>query len=185
MLIAGMRAIFEDDIKKIIALSTLRQLGVMIIILGLHRPVLAYYHLILHAYFKAMLFICAGCTIHLIKDYQDIRLMSIGYTRISFILGIMLVCNLSLCGIPFIRGFYSKDIILEYILMGKGSILIIFLILLATMLTFAYSMRLTLMLGTSKIKLDVIHPITHIDFFIFSSVLVLYPFSIFGGYMIS
>jgi len=60
MLIAGMRAIFEDDIKKIIALSTLRQLGVMIIILGLHRPVLAYYHLILHAYFKAMLFICAG-----------------------------------------------------------------------------------------------------------------------------
>ena len=185
MLIAGMRAIFEDDIKKIIALSTLRQLGVMIIILGLHRPVLAYYHLILHAYFKAMLFICAGCTIHLIKDYQDIRLMSIGYTRISFILGIMLVCNLSLCGIPFIRGFYSKDIILEYILMGRGSILIIFLILLATMLTFAYSMRLTLMLGTSKIKLDVIHPITHIDFFIFSSVLVLYPFSIFGGYMIS
>merc|ERR1711983_385072 len=70
---AGCAAMLEIDIKKVIALSTLSQLGIIIIIIGGGAPVLAYFHLLSHAFFKAILFICAGMIIHNIKDYQDIR----------------------------------------------------------------------------------------------------------------
>merc|ERR1712044_43306 len=72
------------DIKKIIALSTLRQLGIMMIVLGIGNPILSFFHLISHAFFKAMLFICAGIIIHNIKDYQDIRKIGFSYTNIHF-----------------------------------------------------------------------------------------------------
>ena len=70
---AGASALFEVDIKKVIALSTLRQLGVIFFRLGLAQPFLAFFHLVSHAYFKAMLFIAAGAIIHSLKDYQDLR----------------------------------------------------------------------------------------------------------------
>merc|ERR1712241_700848 len=72
LFIIGMITI-EIDIKKIIALSTLRQLGIIMLILGSGNPILSFFHLISHAFFKAILFICAGMIIHNIKDYQDIR----------------------------------------------------------------------------------------------------------------
>merc|ERR1712126_244193 len=68
---AGCAAMLEIDIKKVIALSTLSQLGIMIIVIGAGAPILAYF--LSHAFFKAILFICAGMIIHNIKDYQDIR----------------------------------------------------------------------------------------------------------------
>merc|ERR1712115_733865 len=77
---AGCAAMLEIDIKKVIALSTLSQLGIIIIIIGAGAPILAYFHLLSHAFFKAILFICAGMIIHNIKDYQDIR--KIGLTTI-------------------------------------------------------------------------------------------------------
>merc|ERR1719500_925619 len=76
---AGITAIVEIDIKKVIALSTLSQLGIIIIILGVGNPVLAFFHLISHAFFKAILFMCAGLIIHRIKDYQDIRKIGFNY----------------------------------------------------------------------------------------------------------
>merc|ERR1712020_359917 len=117
ILLAGAAAIFEIDIKKIIALSTLRQLGVIIIILGIIEPLLSFFHLLRHAFFKAILFMCAGIIIHNIKDYQDIRKIGTGKRFIPLILSIIMVANLSLCGLPFLRGFYRKDLILEIILM--------------------------------------------------------------------
>merc|ERR1711978_105105 len=125
MVIAGMTAIIEIDIKKIIALSTLRQLGVMIIILGIGNPILSFFHLISHAFFKAILFICAGIIIHNIKDYQDIRKIGFRYFNLHFSISIIIIANISLCGLPFIRGFYSKDLIIEIIII-KGKNLIIF-----------------------------------------------------------
>merc|ERR1712024_79064 len=80
IIIAGLTAIIEIDIKKIIALSTLRQLGIMILILGIGNPILSFFHLLSHAFFKAILFICAGLIIHRIKDYQDIRKIGFNYT---------------------------------------------------------------------------------------------------------
>merc|ERR1712227_919594 len=106
---AGITAMIEIDIKKIIALSTLRQLGVIIIILGTGNPILSFFHLISHAFFKAILFICAGIIIHNIKDYQDIRKMGFRLINLNFSISIMMVANIRLCGLPFLRGFYSKD----------------------------------------------------------------------------
>merc|ERR1712066_773674 len=82
IIIAGMTAMVEMDIKKVIALSTLSQLGIMIMILGIGNPVLSFFHLISHAFFKAILFICTGLIIHRIKDYQDIR--KIGFIYIIY-----------------------------------------------------------------------------------------------------
>jgi NADH-ubiquinone oxidoreductase chain 5 len=73
IVIAGITAIIEIDIKKIIALSTLRQLGIIMLILGSGNPILSFFHLISHAFFKEILFICAGMIIHNIKEYQDLR----------------------------------------------------------------------------------------------------------------
>merc|ERR1711910_265108 len=112
ILLAGAAAIFEMDMKKVIALSTLRQLGVIIMILGGIEPVLSFFHLLRHAYFKAILFICAGMIIHNIKDYQDIRKIRIISNIIPVTFRVIMVANLSLCGLPFLRGFYSKNIIL-------------------------------------------------------------------------
>merc|ERR1711944_23403 len=83
---AGCAAIIEIDIKKIIALSTLSQLGIIKIIIGVGAPILAYFHLLSHAFFKAILFICAGMIIHNIKDYQDIRKIGLNILIILIIL---------------------------------------------------------------------------------------------------
>ena len=118
---AGAAAIMEIDMKKIIALSTLRQLGVMFFRLGLDQIFLAFFHLISHAYFKAIIFIGAGAIIHSVKDYQDIRKMGTWGGVTPFIGIIFLIGSIRLCGIPFISGFYSKDLILEMLLVNKFS----------------------------------------------------------------
>merc|ERR1712090_16135 len=124
IIIAGITAIIEIDIKKIIALSTLSQLGIIILILGIGNPILSFFHLLSHAFFKAILFICAGIIIHNIKDYQDIRKIGIRYNNINFCISIILIANIRLCGLPFLRGFYSKDLIIETILVrGMGLII--------------------------------------------------------------
>merc|ERR1711928_79307 len=115
----GAAAIFEIDIKKIIALSTLRQLGVIIMILGAIEPLLSFFHLLSHAYFKAILFMCTGMVIHNIKDYQDIRKIRIISRIIPLTFRVMTVANLSLCGLPFLSGFYSKDMILEVMIISN------------------------------------------------------------------
>merc|ERR1719515_628674 len=102
---AGITAMIEIDIKKVIALSTLRQLGVIIIILGIGNPILSFFHLISHAFFKAILFMCAGIVIHNIRDYQDIRKIGGGNILLPIPSAVMITANLRLCGMPFIRGF--------------------------------------------------------------------------------
>ena len=111
--IAGLGANFEYDLKKIIALSTLRQLGVILRILSLGLSDLAFFHLLTHALFKALLFICAGVIIHRVGDYQDIRNIGglVNYMPLS--VSYITIANLALCGFPFLAGFYSKDLILE------------------------------------------------------------------------
>merc|ERR1712154_348091 len=88
------------------------QLGVMILILGLGNPILSFFHLLSHAFFKAILFMCAGIIIHNIKDYQDIRKIGFSFNNLNYSISIIIIANLSLCGLPFIRGFYSKDLII-------------------------------------------------------------------------
>nr|YP_010737987.1 NADH dehydrogenase subunit 5 [Stenischia humilis]WEQ92397.1 NADH dehydrogenase subunit 5 [Stenischia humilis] len=143
MFMSGLGANFEYDLKKIIALSTLSQLGLMMSSLSFGMPKLAFFHLLMHALFKAMLFLCAGAVIHLYKNYQDIRVMGSSSGAIPLISSILGVANLALCGMPFLAGFYSKDMILESFSLSNFNTLIYFLFYFSTGLTVCYSFRLS------------------------------------------
>lgn len=182
---AGGSALIELDIKKIIALSTLSQLGVIFFSLGLCQPFLAFFHLVSHAYFKAILFIAAGSIIHRVKDYQDLRKIG-GYARNLYrIRMVMLVRNLRLCGLPFISGFYSKDLILEILIISDINIIAIIVAILATMLTMAYSCRFALMMFLRAGKRDSFRIEGDSDFTILAGMSVLIIPSIIGGWWLS
>lgn len=140
--IAGLIANLEIDLKKIIALSTLRQLGLIIIILRLGLEEIAFYHLLVHAIFKSILFMCAGVIIHLIMNSQDIRLLGNLKEIIPFVMICFFIGNLALCGAPFIAGFYSKDLIMELVYRIKLNSYVLIFILISLMLTVSYSLRL-------------------------------------------
>jgi len=181
ILLAGAAAIFEIDMKKVIALSTLRQLGVIMIILGMIEPLLSFFHLLRHAYFKAMLFICAGIIIHNIKDYQDIRKIGMISNIIPITFSVITVANLRLCGLPFLRGFYSKDIILEVIILSTNRLIIFVIIIIATFFTVAYSCRMSFLLMVTHSDKDSIYISDDNDYLIITGMLILFPFSIIGG----
>lgn len=143
MLISGIGANFEFDLKKIIALSTLRQLGIMIVIIIFGYPMLSFFHLIIHALFKATLFLCAGIIIHNFNNNQDIRIIGCLRFQIPLTVTAINIANISLCGIPFMRGFYSKDLIIETICSNNINLLIIIFIYIGIGLTSFYSVRLT------------------------------------------
>lgn len=185
IIIAGITAIIEIDIKKIIALSTLSQLGIIIITLGIGNPILSFFHLISHAFFKAILFICAGLIIHNIKDYQDIRKIGISYININLCLSIIIVANISLCGLPFLSGFYSKDLIIEIFIIKGVNLFLFFLIIFGTILTVLYSCRLNFLLGLNFIKLESYYSIRENYFHMILGILFLLPLSIIGGLNIS
>merc|ERR1711952_243431 len=112
-----------------------RQLGIVQIIITYSYPMLSFFHLLSHAFFKAILFMCAGIIIHNIKDYQDIRKIGISYNNLNFCISIIIIANIRLCGLPFLRGFYSKDLIIEIILIKGKNIIIFFILIFGTMLT--------------------------------------------------
>nr|YP_010587777.1 NADH dehydrogenase subunit 5 [Nilodorum tainanus]WAB46386.1 NADH dehydrogenase subunit 5 [Nilodorum tainanus] len=142
MFMAGLGANFEFDLKKIIALSTLSQLGLMMSILALGFYKLAFFHLLTHALFKALLFMCAGAIIHNMKNSQDIRDMGSLTIFMPFSISCLNIANLALCGFPFLAGFYSKDMILEMVLISNLNLFSVFLFFFSTGLTVSYSFRL-------------------------------------------
>jgi NADH-ubiquinone oxidoreductase chain 5 len=144
ILIAGFRATTECDIKKIIALSTLSQLGMIITSIGLNMPSLAFFHIITHALFKALLFICAGSFINQHLHSQDLRWIGNLTNQIPVATSCISVANLALCGFPFIAGFYSKDLIMESAINITNNIFILYLALFRLGLTSFYSIRFRL-----------------------------------------
>jgi len=112
-LFAASVGLVQNDLKKVIAYSTCSQLGYMIFACGLSNYSVGIFHLANHAFFKALLFLGAGSIIHSVNDEQDMRKMGGLRNLIPFTYGIMLIGSLSLMGIPFLTGFYSKDVILE------------------------------------------------------------------------
>nr|YP_009480516.1 NADH dehydrogenase subunit 5 [Cryptopygus terranovus]APC61723.1 NADH dehydrogenase subunit 5 [Cryptopygus terranovus] len=142
MFMSGLGANFENDLKKIIALSTLSQLGLMMMTLSLGMYELSFFHLMTHAMFKSLLFLCAGVFIHSMGDTQDIR--SMGGLMISCpITSFFFMCSsLALCGFPFLSGFFSKDMILEMYFMSAMNVFMFLIVFFATMFTLTYSVRL-------------------------------------------
>lgn len=149
---SGLMANLENDLKKIIALSTLRQLGLIIIILRIGLKIIAFYHLLTHAIFKSILFICAGVIIHLMINNQDIRLIGGLNEFVPFIMIRFLISSLALSGFPFLAGFYSKDFIMELIYERKINVYLLAFIVISLILTVSYSFRLYYYLFFNKIK---------------------------------
>lgn len=142
MTIASLGALYEIDLKKIIALSTLSQLGLIIIALRINLYVLAFFHLLTHALFKASLFLAAGRVIHLYGGSQDVRSLRMVTSCIPITRSLLVVCSLSLGGAPFLSAFYSKDKIIEAALAGNINFACLLLLSLSIFLTMAYSFRL-------------------------------------------
>ena len=139
--------IVQNDIKKIIAFSTCSQLGYMIFSCGLSSYHISFFHLINHAFFKALLFLTSGIIIHAFNNEQDMRKMGGVLKLLPCSYSFILIGSLALTGFPFLSGFYSKDIILEtsytkYKLIGLFSY---FLGTLSAFFTSFYSVRLLLL----------------------------------------
>jgi NADH-quinone oxidoreductase subunit L len=111
--VAATIGLTQNDIKRVIAYSTMSQLGYMFFALGVSAYGAAMFHLVTHAFFKALLFLGAGSVIHAMSGEQDMRKMGGIWKKIPFTHAMMLVGSLALCGVPLLAGYYSKDTILE------------------------------------------------------------------------
>nr|ASN65970.1 NADH dehydrogenase subunit 5 [Broscus cephalotes] len=185
MFMAGLGANFEFDLKKIIALSTLSQLGLMMSILSMGNCKLAFFHLLTHALFKALLFMCAGAIIHNLKDTQDIRFMGNLMVHMPLTCMCMNISNLALCGMPFLAGFYSKDLILEVVSMSFMNIFIFLLFFISTGLTVCYSFRLCYYSITGDFNFFSLHSLNDEGWIMLKSMLLMLMFVIFMGSALS
>nr|UZH92101.1 NADH dehydrogenase subunit 5 [Sclerolinum annulatum]UZH92114.1 NADH dehydrogenase subunit 5 [Sclerolinum annulatum]UZH92127.1 NADH dehydrogenase subunit 5 [Sclerolinum annulatum] len=181
MLMAGVSAMNEMDMKKVIALSTLSQLGLMMMSLTLAIPSLALFHLLTHALFKALLFMAAGNIIFSSSHNQDLRLMGSASSSLPLSSTSMLIANMALFGAPFLAGFYSKDLILEEILFSQSNSLVLMISFFATGLTSGYSLRMmTMILWAPKHSIPCTN-LSDTNFFISASMSMMTLTAIIGG----
>jgi NADH-quinone oxidoreductase subunit L len=139
-MVAAFIAMRQNDIKKVLAYSTVSQLGLMFVALGMGAYTVAIFHVTTHAFFKALLFLGSGSVIHAMSDEQDIRLMGglrkkLPITHLTFLIG-----TLAIAGFPFLSGFYSKDEILGHAL--EQSPILYGTLMISVALTAAYMFRL-------------------------------------------
>jgi NADH-ubiquinone oxidoreductase chain 5 len=179
--------LFQQDIKKVIAYSTMSQLGMMVIAVGLSCYNIALFHLVNHAFYKALLFLGAGSVIHSVADNQDFRKYGGLRPFLPLTYSVMLIASLSLVAIPFMTGFYSKDFILEsaYGQFFFSSTVIYFIATIGAMFTTLYSVKvLYLTFLTNPNGPLVSYKQAHEgDIFMSLPLIILAVFSIFFGYL--
>merc|ERR1712112_558949 len=151
----------EKDIKKIVALSTLSQLGLIISSLGCKWVFIAFFHLIIHAFFKAIIFIRVGNLIHLRQNYQALNNSS------------LIVARFSLCGAPFAAAFFSKEPIVELSLYRSNSLGLVRCVLLSLYLTLLYRFRLLKLVVINFTNLRAIINLTEEDPLLVKGIFVL------------
>lgn len=187
-LYAASVALFQNDIKKVIAYSTCSQLGYMFAAVGVLNFHGSLFHLFNHAFFKALLFLGSGVVIHILFDEQDFRKMGSIINFLPFIYISMLIGSLSLMGLPFMSGYYSKDNIIELFVFGyKVDELFVYnLLLIAIIFTSFYSFRLLYLTFLSfPVKIsnyNIINKLHNPSFYMSLPVFFLGFFSIFSGY---
>ena len=142
-LFSSLIGLFQQDIKKVIAYSTMSQLGMMVIAIGLSSYNIALFHLINHAFYKGLLFLAAGSVIHAFSDNQDFRKYGSLKSFLPLTYSVMLIASLSLVAFPFMTGFYSKDFILEsvYAQYCLSSTVVYFIATFAALFTSLYSAK--------------------------------------------
>uniref|UniRef100_A0AAU6PCH8 NADH-ubiquinone oxidoreductase chain 5 n=1 Tax=Complanledra complana TaxID=3078487 RepID=A0AAU6PCH8_9HEMI len=156
MMMSSICANFEFDIKKIIALSTLSQLSMMMSSILLGMKEMSFLHLITHAMFKSLLFMCAGIMIFYTNNNQDIRNLSQTYKTLPMTTSCFSISTLALCGIPFMSGFYSKDLIIEMMMTKKMNIITMFMMNASLGLTMSYSLRMMYFILMKNMKTKMI-----------------------------
>nr|QXJ42317.1 NADH dehydrogenase subunit 5 [Sepiadariidae sp. GS-2020] len=182
-IMSGICALYEYDMKKIIALSTLSQLGVMMMSLSLGLPLLTLFHLYTHAMFKALLFMCGGNIIHCYSGKQDMRQIN-NVSKLLPVTSVFLnISNMALCGLPFLAGFYSKDLIIEGLLIGNSNIFMMLLGLLGVCLTVLYSMRFSLFIIWGNISVESYNNVKDDDMKMVLPMSLLVLGALWGGYL--
>nr|YP_010320649.1 NADH dehydrogenase subunit 5 [Fowlea piscator]UJP68301.1 NADH dehydrogenase subunit 5 [Fowlea piscator] len=144
----------HTDIKKIIALSTTSQLGLMMTMIGLNQPMLAFLHMTTHSFFKALLFLCSGSFIHNLNNEQDMRKMGGLEKTMPMTASFLTISNLSLIGTPFLSGFYSKDTIIETMTNSYTNSWAITITLMATVMSASYSTKIMLLTLTGHPRMN-------------------------------
>jgi NADH-ubiquinone oxidoreductase chain 5 len=188
--LSAFTALFLYDMKRIIAYSTCSQLGYMAVACGLSQYTLGLFHLINHAFFKALLFLTAGAIIHSFQNEQDIRKLHSLSSRAPFLHSCILVGSVAIMGLPFLSGFYSKDLIIELVYIQTtyvcgGSFFFYYCILGATLCTGLYSVRLYYYLFLrAGVSQAVLGPLEQPVFMRVSLSLLMFG-SIFSGYVFS
>jgi NADH-quinone oxidoreductase subunit L len=183
-ILAATIAITQNDIKKVLAYSTVSQLGYMFMAIGVGAYAAGLFHLVTHAFFKALLFLGSGSVIHAMSDEQDIRKMGglrkkIPITAITFLIG-----TLAIAGVPFLSGFFSKDEILAA-LYDRGYTIHWIIALITVVLTALYMLRLYLLTfeGKSRVPESIKRYVHESPYSMTIPLMVLAVLSIFGGYI--
>nr|QTF98749.1 NADH dehydrogenase subunit 5 [Ruditapes philippinarum] len=141
MFLAGSSACAEVDMKKVVALSTLSQVGMMMFVISVGANTIAFFHLLVHAFFKALMFMCVGGVIFYSGSCQDARLLGGAWFKLPLTSVLFLFSNLSLMGFPFFSGFYSKELIVGVCLSSNCGFLSFILLVVCLALTACYSIR--------------------------------------------
>ena len=179
-------ALVQNDIKKIIAYSTCSQLGYMFFAAGVGAYNVAMFHLFIHAFFKALLFLGSGSVIHSFKDEQNINQMGGIWKKLPYTWVLMIIGTLALTGFPFLSGFYSKDAIIEYAYLrgNTAGYYAVVVGIFTALLTSIYSWRLIFKTfhGTynnKKLKINTMH---ESPFVMLTPLIILAIGAIFAGY---
>ena len=184
-LISSFTGLYQYDIKRIIAFSTCSQLGFILFSIGLGNLKFGLFHLFNHAFFKALLFLCAGSVIHACQE-QDIRKMGGLWKFLPLTYVTMLIASLSLAGFPFLSGYYSKDLVLQgsYALLSDFAISIAIISAISSFLSSFYSFRLIyfVFFGENHISKPNLPKLHEGSFFLYFPLVVLGILSIISGF---
>nr|AWW89556.1 NADH dehydrogenase subunit 5 [Lecanora markjohnstonii] len=179
--------LFQQDIKKVIAYSTMSQLGMMVIAVGLSSYNVALFHLVNHAFYKGLLFLGAGAVIHSVADNQDFRKYGGLISFLPLTYSVMLIASLSLVAFPFMTGFYSKDFILEsaYGIFYFSGTVVYFIATIGAVFTTLYSVKVLFLtfLANANGPLVNYRKAHEGDMFMSLPLIILATFSIFFGYI--
>jgi len=179
--------LFQQDIKKVIAYSTMSQLGMMVIAVGLSSYNIALFHLVNHAFYKGLLFLGAGAVIHAVADNQDFRRYGGLKSFLPLTYSVMLIASLSLVAFPFMTGFYSKDFIIEsaYGQYYFSSTAVYFISTIGAMFTTLYSVKVLYLTFLTNPNGPLINykQAHEGDIFMSLPLIILAVFSIFFGYI--